>query len=58
MIEITSFYFEVNFESVLKEVSLGKKFIVKMPDGNAVILTNNVDESIQISQKRGWIEPL
>lgn len=58
MVEITSFYLEVNFESVLKEVSNGKKFIVKMPDGNAIILTNNIDPSIEISQKRGWIEPL
>jgi antitoxin (DNA-binding transcriptional repressor) of toxin-antitoxin stability system len=56
MKEITIFDLEKNFESIMEEVNSGEKYLVKTPDGEGIILTNNKDQSIETAETNGWIQ--
>lgn len=58
MIEINLFELESQFDDIMNRVELGEKFLVRMPDNEAVILTNVKDESIEFAERHGIINQL
>jgi hypothetical protein len=57
MIEINFQYLENNFETVMAEIEEGKKFVLKTPDGELIVLCSEKDESIKFAEQQQCISP-